>query len=207
MTFRLDKIDSLFPTPLVHFTLTDHLALNAALVDEIAVRCAAEPGVSRTNRLGWHSETDLFERSEPAQAALAKALKAMTVEATARLAPNAVEDRLTMILEGWINVNPTGAYNSPHDHAGAFWSGVYYVAVPDSEGDSGVIEFLAPQRLYTTGQKIRAPMTTPKARFRPSAGTLLLVPATLTHWVHPNHSAGDRITVAFNASVAAAAKT
>ena len=143
ITFRLDKIDSLFPTPLVHFTLTDHLALNAPLVDEIAVRRAAEPGVSRTNRLGWHSETDLFERPEPAQAALAKALKAMTVEATARLAPNAVEDRLTMILEGWINVNPTGAYNSPHDHAGAFWSGVYYVAVPDSEGDSGVIEFLA----------------------------------------------------------------
>ena len=76
MTFRLDKIDSLFPTPLVHFTLTDHLALNAPLVDEIAVRRAAEPGVSRTNRLGWHSETDLFERPEPAQAALAKALKA-----------------------------------------------------------------------------------------------------------------------------------
>ena len=76
ITFRLDKIDSLFPTPLVHFTLTDHLALNAPLVDEIAVRRAAEPGVSRTNRLGWHSETDLFERPEPAQEALAKALTA-----------------------------------------------------------------------------------------------------------------------------------
>jgi len=37
-----------------------------------------------------------------------------------------------------------------------------------------------------------------------STGTLLLFPATLIHCVHPNHGAGDRITVAFNASVAAA---
>ena len=32
--------------------------------------------------------------------------------------------------DGWVNINPTGAMNAPHDHPGAFWSGVYYVQVP-----------------------------------------------------------------------------
>ena len=64
MTYRLDKIDSLFPTPLLHFTVDDADALNAELMAEIAARRVAEPGVTRTNCGGWHSESDLFGRTE-----------------------------------------------------------------------------------------------------------------------------------------------
>lgn len=209
MTYRFDKIDSLFPTPLLHFTLADHEALNQALLVEIAVRRAAEEGVKRTNRLGWHSVSDLFVRPEPAQLQLAETIKQVAADATRRMAPSAPLNTLQLVCEGWINVNPPGAYNAPHDHAGAFWSGVYYVAVPatdggsDGNGDSGVIEFIAPQHLSAPGGLIRAPMTAAKMPLRPPAGTLLMFPATLTHWVHPNMSAEDRVTVAFNAWVTA----
>ena len=201
MTYRLDKIDSLFPTPLLHFTVADHEALNAALLAEIATRRAKEKGVSRTNRLGWHSQSDLFARPEPAQTRLAETIKQAAAEATRKLAPGAQLDQVQLLCEGWINVNPTGAYNAPHDHGGSFWSGVYYVAVPEGEGDGGAIEFIAPHHLHSPGGVVRAPMTAPKATFRPTTGTLLLFPATLTHWVHPNSSAEERVTVAFNASI------
>ena len=201
MTFRLDKIDSLFPTPLLHFTVVDHEALNKTLLLEIAERRAAEEGVTRTNRLGWHSQSDLFARAEPAQAKLAETIKQAAAEATRKLAPGAPFDELHLICEGWINVNPTGAYNAPHDHGGSFWSGAYYVAVPKDEGDGGAIEFIAPHHLHSPGGVVRAPMTASKATFRPTTGTLLLFPATLTHWVHPNSSAEERVTIAFNASL------
>lgn len=201
MTYRLDKIDSLFPTPLLHFTIADHHALNQALMAEIAVRRVAEEGVTRTNRLGWHSNSDLFARPEPAQARLAETIKQAAAEATRKLAPGAPLDRLQLVCEGWINVNPTGAYNAPHDHGGAFWSGAYYVAVPDHESDGGAIEFIAPQHLSAPGGLVKAPMTAGQARFRPAAGTLLIFPATLTHWVYPNASADERVTIAFNASL------
>ena len=201
MTYRLDKIDSLFPTPLLHFTIADHLALNQALMAEIALRRAAEEGVKRTNRLGWHSISDLFARPEPAQARLAKTIKQAAAHATRKLASGASLDQLQLVCDGWINVNPTGAFNAPHDHGGAFWSGVYYVAVPDDEGDGGAIEFIAPQHLSTPGELVKAPMTAGQARFRPAAGTLLIFPATLIHWVYPNASPDDRVTIAFNASL------
>ena len=201
MTYRLNKIDSLFPTPLLHFTVADHEALNETLLVEIAVRRAAEEGVSRTNRLGWHSQSDLFDRTEPAQATLAETIKQAAAEATRKLAPRAPLDGLHLVCEGWINVNPTGAYNAPHDHGGSFWSGAYYVAVPDDDGDGGAIEFIAPHHLHSPGGVVRAPMTAAKATFRPTAGTLLLFPATLIHWVHPNSSAEKRVTIAFNASI------
>ena len=212
MTYRLDKIDSLFPTPLLHFTVDDADALNAELMAEIAARRVAEPGVTRTNCGGWHSESDLFGRTEPAHARLGTTIKQAAGEAMRKLAPKAPLETLQLICEGWINVNPTGAYNAPHDHGGAFWSGVYYVSVPArtdnpsaEEGgrDNGVIEFIAAQHLTSPGARIKAPMTAGKARFRPPAGSLLMFPATLTHWVHPNLSAADRVTVAFNAWVTA----
>lgn len=205
ITFRLDKIDSLFPTPLVHFTLTDHLALNADLLREIAARQSAEDGVARSNQLGWHSASDLFERREPAQARLAETIKQAIAEATRKLAPKAPFERFNLVCEGWINVNPAGAYNAPHEHIGSFWSGTYYVANSGGAGRTGTggaIEFLAPHRLATPGGLIKAPMTAGKARFRPVAGTLLLFPSNLMHWVHPNDSDQDRVTIAFNASVA-----
>lgn len=204
MTVRLDKIDSLFPTPLVHFTVDDHAALNAQLLHEVAARRATEDGVKRTNVKGWHSASDLFERREPAQARIAEIIKQAVAVATRKLAPNAPVETFELVCEGWINVNPSGGYNAPHAHHGSFWSGTYYVANAGGTGGAGTgggIEFLAPHRLATPGGLIKAPMTAGKALFRPQAGTLLLFPSNLMHWVHPNDSAQERVTIAFNASV------
>lgn len=195
MTYSLKSVDNIFPTPLFQFEVAGFAELNRALLKEVDKRRSAEKGMAKSNRRGWHSATDLFERAEPAQAQLAKVLVQMLAQATRQVAPDADMTGIEMVPEGWINVNQPGAFNAPHDHLGAFWSGCYYVSVP--EGGGG-IEFLSPHKPLQGLGAFRAPLTADKMHVRPKAGTVLIFPATLVHWVHPNDSKQDRVTIAFN---------
>lgn len=200
MAFTLKSVDELFPTPLLRFEIGEAATLNAALLGEIATRRAGEEGVRKSNNRGWHSASDLFERKEPAQAKLAQLLLRMIAEATRTVAPETDFSGLQLVSDGWINVNPTGAYNGPHDHPGAFWSGCYYVQVPAGDGDvnDGAIEFISPHKPLPGLGLIGGGLTGDKLRIRPKPGLMLLWPANLLHWVHPNASAEDRVTIAFN---------
>ena len=142
----------------------------AGLLKEIGKRRAAEPGVDRSNRYGWHSALDLFERTEPAHARLAKEIDAMVAACTAKMMPEVPKDLLRKH-EGWINVSPTHAMNAPHDHPGPFWSGVYYVKVPlpadDDDKYSGAIEFIDPRGSIGTTANIGTSFTRPKFTIAP----------------------------------------
>ena len=198
---KLAHIQMLFPTPLVTFLVEDAEALNRELLEEIEKRRKGEQGVTKSNRQGWHSAYDLFKRKEKAQARLAGIIRDAVEQATRKLAPDADLSRLRMECDGWINVNPTGAYNTPHDHPGNLWSGTYYVATPDAgeaSAISGRIEFID-ARSGLADNLVNAPFTASKCGVRPKPGMLLLFPANLLHWVHPNAAAEDRVTIAFNA--------
>lgn len=198
---KLAKIQMLFPTPLVTFQVDEAEALNRDLLQEIEARRHAEPGQTRSNRQGWHSAYDLFSRKEAAHARLAGIIRQAVEQTTRQLAPAAPLDKLEMECEGWINVNPTGAYNTPHDHPGNLWSGTYYVATPaagDGSDSSGRIEFID-GRSGLADNFVKAPFTASKCGIGPQPGMLLLFPANLLHWVHPNLAEGERVTVAFNA--------
>ena len=201
MPLELTDVRTLFPTPLVTFTIDD-ADLNRELLAEIEQRRASEPGLDRSNRQGWHSVSDFFQRREPAQAKLAGFMREAVLQATRQMAPDIDLSRLEMRCDGWINSSPTGAYNSPHDHAGSLWSGVYYVAMPTDGADearsSGRLEFLSSHRGLGKGP-ITAPFTASKLSVRPKPGWLLLFPSNVLHWVHPNASGEERVTIAFNA--------
>ncbi len=198
MGFSLISTEHLFPTPLLRFALNDAEALNRELLAEIATRRAAEPGVTRSNFGGWHSAKDFFDRPEPAHQRLALDLLRMMAEATRAFDPKLDTSRLQLVPDGWVNVNPTGAYNGPHDHKTAFWSGTYYVDNPPGEGESGKIEFIAPHPPLPSGGAVGGPLTAEVYATKPEAGTALIFPSTLLHWVHPNQSPRDRVTIAFN---------
>lgn len=201
MAFDEPDVRVLFPVPLLTIGLHGFERLNPRLMKEIAARRQAEPGIDRSNRYGWHSANDLFDRTEPAHRELAAELKAMTAASSAKLMPDLSPD-LVASHEGWVNVNPTGAMNAPHDHPGTFWSGVYYVHVPvpaDAEDkSSGAIEFIDPRGSIGTNARIETPFTRGKFTVRPAPGTCLLWPSYLKHWVHPNQAPDDRVTIAFN---------
>ena len=208
MAFGEPEVRVLFPVPLVTIRLDDAVALNQRLLEEIADRQAAEPGIDRSNRYGWHSALDFFGRTEPAHAELAREIEAMVAATTARLAP-ALPDGLRLVHEGWVNVSPSHALNAPHDHPGSFWSGTYYIHVPDAdEADprAGAIEFLDPRGSIGTNANFETPFTRGKFTVRPMSGTCLLWPSFLRHWVHPNRSPQERVTVAFNSRFTRAVK-
>jgi uncharacterized protein (TIGR02466 family) len=101
---------------------------------------------------------------------------------------------------GWVNLLRHGAYNTPHTHPNSMWSGVYYVDVGTPTEDhpmSGVIEFLDPrcavEMIGIPGDPFRG-----KHTVRPEAGTLVLFPSWLYHFVHPYQGHDVRNSVSFN---------
>ena len=135
-----NKFEKLFSTPLVRFSLPDHEALNAALLEEGARLRAEAEGVSKSNRGGWHSSGDLFENPAPCIQTLRAAAEEAVLAATRKVTSKVDPADLRLKLFAWMNANPQGGFNAPHTHPGAHWSGVYYVSQPKVEtGTSGMI--------------------------------------------------------------------
>lgn len=201
MTVSLTRVDSIFPIPLYRYRV-EQAGLNEALSKEIAARRKAEQGIENRNRLGWQSEHDFFQRQEEGHARLSRTFAEVTKQTIQLLDPAADFARFGVLLNGWVNINPPGGYNSPHQHSEAHLSGVYYVDVPKAKSDSGgAIEFLSPHPVRLLSTLIRSPLFSDRVRVQPEAGDLIVFPSQLLHWVHPNDSAKARVTIAFNATI------
>jgi len=109
-------------------------------------------------------------------------------------------------LQGWANINRTGDYHDPHNHPHAYLSGTYYVRVPDeapivgSRKDirSGHISFYDPRGAVNMTAIRRDPNIEAEFTLHPRAGLILLWPAFLQHFVHPNLCEEPRISISFN---------
>ncbi len=193
---------NLFASPLSGFELPDAESLNEALILDCQKRRASEAGISVSNQTGWHSDRDLFTRPEDSFKRLSHAISVILTHVVKSTLPSFDVTTHDVEGQGWININGKGAFNTPHDHRGYHWSGCYYVSIPDNASErSGMIEFLDPRG--NTG--LHAPdvsmLFAPKFQVRPRAGTLLIFPAYLTHWVYPNEDDEDRISIAFNSRI------
>lgn len=201
MLLEQTRYEKLFSTPVFRFHQPEHEPLDAALLAEGAEMRAESDGVQKSNRGGWHSKGNLFDRPSPP----IRALRAMAAEAVAtameKIGSKADPDKLELKLFAWMNVSPAGGFNAPHTHPGAHWSGVYYVAQPEvEEGNSGMIEFLDPRSDLPNWRILKAPAFRLKKKLRPMPGDLILFPSYLLHWVYPNETGEQRVTVAFNAT-------
>jgi uncharacterized protein (TIGR02466 family) len=200
----LDPIASekLFYTPLLRFRVPDHEALDTALLAEGERLRQISEGVTKSNRGGWHSQGNLFENpADPVQTLRELAVEAVN-EATRSVTSKVDPAALEMKLFGWMNMNPTGGFNAPHTHPGAHWSGVYYVRQPRVEsGNSGMIEFLDPRSDLPNWRLLQSRAFRLKRKIRPEAGEIVIFPSYLVHWVYPNEAGGERVTIAFNATL------
>ena len=97
-----------------------------------------------------------------------------------------------------VSPNPTMAHGIL---PGAHWSGVYYVSQPAVEkGESGKIEFLNPRTDLPNWRILKSPIFGAARKFRPHPGELVLFPSYLVHWVYPNETQEERVSIAFNAT-------
>lgn len=107
----------------------------------------------------------------------------------------------------WINVNGKNDYNVQHNHIGGFISGVLYVKTPENCGNIFFVDPLTSVRSayeYNFHVSGRLPLNNVFSKswcYEPKEGLLILFPSWLEHYVEPNKSDEDRISIAFNIGV------
>lgn len=192
-----------FATPVISVILDHGPAFNATLARIIRARRDVSDGIKRSNKGGWHSDTQLLHW---AGEAVAPVIRRMVELADQHIIDTQAlpGERRGWLLEAWANINPPGCGNAAHVHGGSFWSGVYYVAVPSGEGGeltledprSPMIEMHSPLLQFRDcgGERI--------IRIKPVESQLLLFPAWLRHAVEPwygnDEEGGERISIAVN---------
>jgi len=195
------RYERLFSTPVLRFQLPDHERLNTELLHAGGQLRDADTGVDMSNRGGWHSSGNLFDNFMPCFRELRAAAEQAVLLANETIGAKADPDALSMKLFAWMNANPGGGFNAPHTHPGAHWSGVYYVSQPRvASGNSGMIEFLDPRTDLPQWRILRAAPFKLKKKLRPEPGEMILFPSYLVHWVYPNESVEERVSIAFNAT-------
>jgi uncharacterized protein (TIGR02466 family) len=100
------------------------------------------------------------------------------------------------IVNFWCNINKNKDFNLPHFHANVIFSGVYYAQVPEG---SGALVFQRPDKQqYFFVPKQYSEYTFEKRTVTPKDGSAVFFPAYLDHYVEPNTTNEERISVAFN---------
>ena len=176
-----------FPN-LVHVVETD---VNQDIKDHCLTRKLNNPtGVFNSNCGGWQSEQER-------QGLITDKLYEIINETIQQSFNNKL-----VIAGSWVNINPTGSFNSKHLHPQCDLSGVYYIQVPEKSGD---IVFEHPQLHAAHGE---VDSYTPKIKegmgqhsvisITPSNGLLMVFPSYLSHGVLPNEAKEDRISISFN---------
>lgn len=108
-------------------------------------------------------------------------------------------------IHAWANVNRMGDYHDLHNHPHSYLSGTYYVKVPapDQSGQRGDgrpnhITFYDPRPGINMVSIKNDPYIEPEFTMLPKPGLIMLWPAFLNHFVHPNLSKETRVSVSFN---------
>jgi len=159
----------------------------------------------RTNVGGWHYAFDLFQLKDPVVGRFREYMEQHIQAFLSQLRPDGRGRKDSFCLKGWINLNQEGDTNNLHCHPGCFLSSTYYVKVPpDIKG--GELVFRDPRgpavAMYETPE-IPLPWVGSGMGeyFTPTAGKLIIFPSWLEHRVEPFHGSGERISIAFNASI------
>lgn len=192
-------IKNIFSTPIATMALENHEHLNAEIISAIEkIRQNDVEGTTRSNLNGWHSKNDFFLRNEPSFKVLTGSILNAAQSFSNQLA-QIDWSQYQISGNGWINVSGENAMNVPHTHPGSHISGTYYVQNPQGNSEkSGMIEFLDPRNDVSGSSFKEFSCTKSSIRIKPAPGTLILFPSYLRHWVYPNESKIQRITIAFN---------
>jgi uncharacterized protein (TIGR02466 family) len=198
-----DRVLSVFPTNILHRHLDGMEDVNRQLAALVAQIAATEPNstTGTTTEGGFQTKEDLFQRDNPAIAALKPHIFSAMQEyagLTIRQELTRPPAKLDFILWGWAVCYKAGHTQGLHVHPGANVSGVYYVSAPPAAlepGDAGKISFYDPRPRATMAQ---LPFQATRHRVAPVPGDMYLFPAWLEHSVSAFQGEGTRICIAFN---------
>jgi uncharacterized protein (TIGR02466 family) len=203
-----DKLEILFGAPMLRVVWTNTAELNQDLKTLILQKSKTVASATQSNKGGWQSPRDLQTWQHASIKRFLKmanlAVKKLTAACIGRAAVSELKHKWT--LAAWANVNRFSNYNGLHNHAGAFWSGVYYVSVGDPRGDSryeGSISFRNPTLAPLVLANLNVPpvmnqICRTKYVVEPVDGLMLVFPSWLEHYVHPYFGKGTRISISWD---------
>ena len=146
---------------------------------------------------------DLFNMDHAAVNWLRENVNATVIEYLRALG---IDYAVNWTITGWASVNRFGDYHDAHNHPWSYLSGTYYVKMPasreilQSRSDvrPGCITFYDPRGGVNMNAIKNDPNVDPEYTVLPEPGLMLLWPAFINHFVHPNLSKETRISISFN---------
>ncbi|MAO56003.1 MAG: hypothetical protein CMM61_09910 [Rhodospirillaceae bacterium] len=198
MTDAADGILDLWPTKLVRRHLPDFEEPTQAMVKLIR-------DMERVNKdlTTDYLAPDFFNKDEPSINWLREQVNATVVD---YLRAIGIDYDVRWSIQGWPNINRLGDYHDAHNHPGSYLSGTYYLKVPTVKEPMrnrpdvrpSNITFYDPRPGINMNSIKGDPYVDPEFTVTPEPGLLMMWPAFLNHFIHPNLSKETRVTVSFN---------
>lgn len=186
-------------TPLGRITMEDADAVNAALIEHIAQRRALE-GARASGPLLYRTADDLFERPEPPVHELATEMLrgALSLIASINAMTDAQFRALRIESRGWFaQVSQHGCVPAANYPLTA-WCALYCISVPPISAqrpDSGSVRFyqsgFGTMLQDATNAQLRMPFAAGHYTWRPTAGEMVVFPASTLHEVALQHAPGE----------------
>jgi len=201
-----------FETPVAYCQLTDGESFLNEIEQVVRQRREQDPGVSRSNIGGWHSDTRMLEwGGEPARVL---GEKVISIAKRMTYFEDASPDAFDWPLQMWANITPKGGMNDIHVHPGNLWATVLYLDMgrdaTDLERsdakDVGGNFFIEDPRfplsvMRNTGMRMIGIDGKPQdiqQEFKLNRGDIVVFPAWLRHGVRPYTGEQERISIAVN---------
>lgn len=207
MAHLADQLIPLYPTSLLIRSIPDMEETNRQLAALIRGMEAAAPNAvaGSSNEGGYQTNTEFLSSNHPAVNTLKQHIRsavrsyaAVLIEQECAARPAKVE----FTIWGWAVILRAGNSQGIHVHPYTNISGVYYVEAPSSllEGASekGKICFHDPRPRANMNQ---LPNQNTRRSKTPVPGDMVLFPSWLEHSVSAFRGEGERICIAFNASL------
>jgi uncharacterized protein (TIGR02466 family) len=194
----VDILD-LWPTKLAKKTLQDYQEPNRELL-----KLVREWDKSNKSLTTDYKDNNPFEIDHPATNWLRQNVNTAIIE---YLQSIGIDYAVNWQIHGWANINRKGDYHDPHNHPHSYLSGTYYVKIPQetknkskqrSDVRPNSITFYDPRPGFNMQSIKNDPYIDPEHTILPTPGLLMLWPASLMHFVHPNLEDETRVSISFN---------
>jgi len=100
----------------------------------------------------------------------------------------------------WININGHKDFNQYHEHPRAMFGGVFYITAPENCGDLVMVNPITVHQHYINPAQLDNfnEFNSYSWTVEPKVNRMVMFPAWVPHFVFPNQSTEDRISIAFN---------
>ena len=161
------------------------------MLDHIYQIKQEDKGVSISNVNGWHSTT--MTVAEPWIEGL---IKQLTSELQGVYLDFGLHKE-PKLANYWININGTNGFNKVHKHPGCYFSACVYLKVPKNSGDFVFVREDSLNDFIPRFNELNN-LNNQEFTITPNEGDIIYFPSSMPHFVMPNNSEEDRISIAVN---------